>query len=295
MEHSHHHNINNKFLIGIVLNLIFIVAEVFYGLKANSLALIADAVHNVGDVLGLLVAWGGFWLADKKAPKKFTYGYKNATIIAACINAILLFIAVAGIIWEAIPRFGKELPIASQAVIIVAFIGVLINGLTAYFFFHDRQEDINLQGAFLHMLLDMLVSVGVIIAGFFIMWQRWYWLDPMISVVIGLIILWSSWGLFRESLNLMLVAVPTAIDIEKLRAMILSFKGLIDVHDLHIWPISTAETALSAHLVVESSFFKDDFYRVVEQRIKAEFPISHVTLQMELKRSRCVTECQTYL
>lgn len=280
MGHYHHH-INNKFLIGILLNLIFIVAEIFYGIRANSLALIADAAHNAGDVLGLLVAWCGFWLAHKKAPQKFTYGYKKATIIAAFINAILLFIAVAGIILEAIPRFGVEQSIASQTVIVVAFIGVLINGLTAYFFFHDRQKDINIQGAFLHMLLDALVSAGVIIAGAFILWQSWYWLDPVISLVIALIILFSSWGLFKESLNLMLLAVPTSIDIEKLKMVVLVNPGLIDIHDLHIWPISTTETALSAHLVVYPESFTDNFCREIEKKIKAQFPISHVTLQME--------------
>lgn len=291
MGHTHHHNINNKFLIGILLNLIFIAAEIFYGLKANSLALIADAAHNAADVLGLLVAWGGFWLSHKKAPQKFTYGYKNTTIMAAFINAILLFLAVGGLIWEAIPRFGVEEKVASQTIIFVAFIGVIINGLTAYFFFHDRKKDLNLQGAFLHMVLDALVSVGVIIAGFFIMWQGWYWLDPMISLVIGLIILWSSWSLFKESLNLMLLAVPTAIDMKKLKGMIFTFEGLIDIHDLHIWPISTTETALSVHLVVEASSFTDDFCRAIEQKIKADFPISHVTLQIELNKKGCITEC----
>lgn len=293
MGHSHHHNINNKFLVGILLNLIFIAAEIFYGLQANSLALIADAAHNVGDVLGLMVAWGGFWLAHKKAPKKFTYGYKKATIIAAFINAILLFIAVAGIIWEAIPRFGEVLPIASSTVIVVAFIGVLINGLTAYFFFHDREQDINIQGAFLHMLLDALVSVGVIVAAIFILWQSWYWLDPVISLVIAVIIFFSSWNLFKESLNLMLMAIPTSIDVEKLKAIMLENPGLIEIHDFHIWPISTTETALSAHLVVTEAAFSGSFTREIEKNIKAQFPISHVTLQLELSGaiSKCETKC----
>lgn len=282
MAHSHQHTINNKFLIGILLNVIFVVAEIFYGLRANSLALIADAAHNMGDVLGLLVAWGGFWLAHKKAPQKFTYGYKKATIIAAFINAILLFVAVAGIIVEAIPRIGVSEQIASQTVIAVAAIGVVINGLTAYFFFHDRQKDINIQGAFLHMALDALVSVGVIIAAVFILWQSWYWLDPVISLVIAVMIFFSSWGLFKESLNLMLMAVPTSIDIEKLKQMILKSPGLIEIHDLHILPISTTENALSAHLVVTPESFTSVFCRTVENNIKAQFPISQVTLQLEL-------------
>lgn len=282
MAHSHQHTINHKFLIGILLNVIFIAAEIFYGLRANSLALIADAAHNIGDVLGLLVAWGGFWLAHKKAPQKFTYGYKKATIIAAFINAILLFVAVVGIILEAIPRIDVSEQIASQTVIVVAAMGVVINGVTAYFFFHDRKKDINIQGAFLHMVLDALVSVGVIIAGGFILWQSWYWLDPVISLVIAVIIFFSSWGLFKESLNLMLMAVPTSIDIEKLNMMVLRSPGLIEIHDLHIFPISTTETALSAHLVVTPESFTSDFCHTVESTIKAQFPISQVTLQLEL-------------
>jgi cobalt-zinc-cadmium efflux system protein len=293
MQHSHRHSLNKKFIIGIVLNSIFIISEIFYGVRSQSLALIADAAHNTADVFGLLIAWFGYWLSHKKAPQKFTYGYKNATIIAAFINAILLFLAVGGIIWEAIQRLGIDQPIASTTMVMVAFIGVIINGITAFFFFHDRRNDINIQGAFLHMLLDALVSLGVVVAGLLILWMSWFWIDQIISLVIAAVILISSWGLFKESLNLMLLAVPTSIDIEKIRLTIFEFQGLIDIHDLHVWPISTTETALSAHLLVTPESFKDSFSRDIEKKIKKIFSISHVTLQLEVftQHTQCKVDC----
>lgn len=293
MEHSHNHSINKKFIIGIFLNSIFIFTEIFYGLQSQSLALIADAAHNAGDVFGLLVAWFGYWLAHKKAPQKFTYGYKNATIIAAFINAILLFVAIGGIIWEAIQRLGIDQPVSSTTVIGVAFIGVVINGITAFFFFHDRHKDINIQGAFLHMLLDALVSVGVIFAGLFIFWKSWFWIDPIISLVIAAVILISSWRLFKESLNLMLLAVPTSIDIEKLKLNLLENTEVIDIHDLHIWPISTRETALSVHITVNSESYNDSLTEKISESIKRNHDIFHVTIQLEPsnRKTNCETNC----
>ncbi|ARN84229.1 cation diffusion facilitator family transporter [Candidatus Nucleicultrix amoebiphila] len=293
MDHSHDHSINKKFIIGIFLNSIFIITEIFYGLQSQSLALIADAAHNAGDVFGLLIAWFGYWLTYKKAPQKFTYGYKNATIIAAFINAILLFLAVGGIIWEAIQRLGIDQPIASTTVIIVAFIGVIINGMTAFFFFHDRHTDINIQGAFLHMLLDALVSLGVIFAGLFILWKSWFWIDPIISLVIAAIILISSWGLFKESLNLMLLAVPTSIDMEKLKLNLMENAEVIAIHDLHIWPISTRETALSVHINVDFDHYHDSLTEKLSEIIKRNHDISHVTIQLESskRKSNCETNC----
>jgi cobalt-zinc-cadmium efflux system protein len=290
MSGHHTHSINNRFIIGIILNIIFIVAEIFYGMQSNSLALIADAAHNASDVIGLIIAWLGYWLAHKKTPQKFTYGYKNATIIAAFINAVLLFIGVGEIIWEAADRLGEDQLIASNTVILVAFIGVIINGITAYFFYHDRHKDINIQGAFLHMLLDALVSLGVIIAGACILWKSWFWIDPIVSLVIVIVIVIGSWGLFKESLNLMLLAVPTSVDFEKLKSLLKNYKGLIGYHDLHIWPISTTEIALSAHLVVSPNIFSANFSKALEEKIKQAFPISHVTLQLEADDS-CKTDC----
>jgi cobalt-zinc-cadmium efflux system protein len=285
MAHVHIHNINNKFLFSILLNMLFIIVEIFYGIKSNSVALIADAAHNAGDMFGLLVAWFGFWIAHKKAPPKFTFGFKKATVIAAFINAILLFVAVGGIVWEAIGRIGQQTAINSGTIIVVAAIGVVINGLTAYIFSHDRHADINIKGAFLHMALDALVSLGVIAAGILMLWKTWAWIDPVVSLVIAGIILISSWSLFRESLDLMLLAVPNSIDIKKLKQLMHKHEGLIGYHDLHVWPLSTTEVALSAHLMVTQANFNHHFATNLEQTIKQQFAISHVTLQLELAES----------
>ncbi len=293
MPHSHTHNINKRFLWGIFLNLAFIIVECIFGIKSNSVALLADAMHNAGDVLGLFVAWLGYLLAQKKAPAKFTYGFKNATIIAAFINAILLFVAVGGISWEAFQRLDQPQPIASEVIILVATFGVFINGLTAYFFFQDRHNDINIKGAFLHMLLDAIISVGVIVGGLLIFWKSWSWIDPAISLLIAGIIILSSWKLFKESLDLMLLAVPTAINLEKLKEMILQHPGLVAYHDLHIWPISTTEVALSVHLEVMPELFTEQFSYSLEKILKANFPLSHITIQLETptKNKKCETNC----
>lgn len=291
--HTHLQTMNNRFLYGILLNVIFIIVEIICGVMANSVALIADAIHNIGDVFGLFIAWLGYWLAHKKAPQKFTYGFKNATIIAAFLNAILLFVAVGGISWEAIKRLGQTESIASGIIILVAAAGVAINGLTAYLFFHDRKKDINIKGAFLHMVLDAAVSVGVIIAGLLIFWTSWAWIDPVISLMIGAVILISSWQLFRESLDLMLMAVPTSINLYQLKKDIKNVPGVITYHDLHIWPLSTTEAALSVHLVVQPTCFIDSFSETITEKIKTQHGISHVTIQLETEGGGkpCKVDC----
>lgn len=293
MMHSHTHNINKRFLLGVFLNLAFIIVEFVFGIKSNSVALLADAMHNAGDVLGLLVAWFGYLLAQKKAPSKFTYGFKNATIIAAFINAILLFVAVGGISWEAFQRLGQQQSIASETIIIVATFGVFINGLTAYFFFQDRHNDINIKGVFLHMLLDAAVSVGVIVGGLLIFWKSWTWIDPVLSLLIAGIIMIGSWKLFKESLDLMFLAVPTAINLEKLKEAICQYPGLVAYHDLHIWPLSTTEIALSVHLEVTPELFTETFSYNLEKILKTNFPLSHITIQLETstKNEKCETNC----
>jgi|JI6StandDraft_1071083.scaffolds.fasta_scaffold01134_9 cobalt-zinc-cadmium efflux system protein len=295
MGHEHIQNINKRFIFGILLNVVFIIIEIFYGIQSNSVALIADATHNAGDVLGLLIAWFGYLLANKKAPKKFTYGFKNATVIAAFINALLLFAAIGGIAWESFQRLAHQQSVASGAtIIVVAAIGVFINGLTAYFFLHDNKHaDINIKGAFLHMALDACVSFGVVIGGLIILWKSWMWIDPLISFVVIGVVMISSWKLFKESLNLMLMAVPTNLDLDSLSKIFVGIKGIINYHDLHVWPISTTETALSAHLVVMAESFTDAFAKDLEKQIKQKFPISHVTLQLELqdREEACETNC----
>lgn len=293
MAHACNSDINKKFVAAIFLNSIIIIAEIFYGLQSNSLALVADAVHNAGDVFGLLIAWFGYWIAHRKAPKKFTYGYKSATIIAAFVNAILLLLAVLGIVLEAVQRINVYQPISSITVILVAFVGVVVNGLTAYFFVHDSHNDINIRGAFLHMLFDAFVSIGVIVTGLFILWKSWFWIDTVVSFIIAFVITFGSWDLIKESINFMLLATPASVDLEKLNAVISKHKELIGVHDLHIWPISTTETALSVHLVVTKEAFQETFVREIEKEIKTRFPISHVTIQIELPslKNNCETNC----
>ena len=293
MAHVHSHHINDKFLFSILINFLFIIVEIFYGIQANSVALIADAAHNAGDMFGLFIAWFGYWIAHKKAPPKFTYGFKKATVIAAFLNALLLFLAVGGIVWEALGRIGQHTATASSTVIIIAAIGVLINGLTAYLFAHDRHTDINLKGAFLHMALDALVSLGVIAAGVLMIWTSWHWIDPAVSLMIAGVILISSWSLFRESLDLMLLAVPSAIDLAKLKKLLSHYEGLLGYHDLHVWPLSTTEIALSAHLVVDKAHFNPIFSKNLEMQISQHFPISDITLQLELEDPQrpCETNC----
>jgi cobalt-zinc-cadmium efflux system protein len=294
MSHNHSHAINNRFVYGIGLNVLFIVAEVFYGIQSNSLALIADAAHNASDVFGLLIAWGGFLFAHKKAPKRFTYGYKKASVIAAFVNAILLFVAVGGIAWDAVMRFGEVQDVATNTVIVVASIGVFINGLTAYFFFHDREQDINIKGAFLHMLLDALVSVGVILGAFVIIYTGVQWIDPLLSLGIAAVILLSSWGLFKESLNLVMLAAPASVDLGRLESLIKGHTAVKDFHDLHIWPISTTEIALSAHIVVNSSEdFKNGVVKEIESAINKSCGIYHITLQLEVfdEHEECSNIC----
>lgn len=294
-DHSlHTHGTNNRFTYGILLNSIYIIFEVIYGIKSNSVALIADAAHNAGDVFSLALAWLGIWLAQKKAPSKFTFGYKNATILTAFINALLLLVAVGGIGWEAIGRLRiNEAPINSMTIIIVSSIGVFINGLTAYLFFHDRHTDINIKGAFLHMAIDAAISIGVIIGGILIYFTGWNWLDPVICLIISGIILASTIELLKESFDMILHAVPNRIELDNLKTFLETYKGIISYHDLHIWPLSTTEVALSAHIVVEENNFTTLYRKTLESLIVQEFEISHITLQIELKNESidCQTNC----
>ncbi|WP_032113679.1 cation diffusion facilitator family transporter [Candidatus Paracaedibacter symbiosus] len=296
MPHQHHHihDINNRFLLGIFLNFLFTVVEFFYGIQANSVALAADAVHNAGDIIGLLIAWAGFQLCQKKTSAKFTYGLKNATIIAAFLNAIILLVAVGGLSWEAISRFGESQTVVPITVIAVSVCGILVNGISAFFLTKHRHHDINIQGAFLHMVLDASISFGVVVGGVLMLWQpSWTWIDPVITLLLSAVILIHSWGLFKESLNLMLMAVPTSIDFGKIMQDLKKFPGVTSYHDLHIWPISTTETALSVHLVVEPTFFTDRTSRSYVEKIRTYHKISHVTIQLETDDSKklCEVDC----
>lgn len=297
-HHEHHHasriNYNKRFFIGATLNFLLVVFQIFYGLRSNSVALISDAFHNASDVLALVIAWGGFHLATLKTSEKYTYGLKNTTILAAFINAALLFAAVGGICWEAINRLYQPPEIKTQMVLIVAMIAVIINGLTALMFF-SGSKDINIRGAFLHMAQDAAISLGVIIAALVIAKTEWFWIDPLVSIIISIFIILGSWRLFKESISLILHAVPDHINLEQVRSFLLAQSSVIDIHDLHIWAISTTETAMSVHLVVNDNNHQETFLPLIIQQLNQQFHIGHCTIQIENQHSlqKCDLACES--
>lgn len=282
--HSHHHpvpNYNRAFAIGVSLNVAFVAIEAFYGWAADSLALLTDAGHNLGDVMGLLLAWGANALAQRKPSLRRTYGYSRATILASLGSGLLLLLAVAAIAWEAVQRLSAPALPSGLTIIVVAAIGVIINTLTALMFLSGKNHDLNIRGAFLHMAADALVSLGVVVSGVLILAYGWNWLDPAISLVIAVVILLSTWGLLRDSLDLAIDAVPRGIDPAAVRDWLLARPGVCDLHDLHIWGMSTTETALTAHLVMDPVPADDRFIGEVTAGLAARFDIHHATLQVE--------------
>lgn len=277
---------DRAFAIGVALNLGFVAAEFFFGFLSQSLALIADAGHNLSDVAGLLIAWFAAWLARKKPSERRTYGYRRASILAALANAGLLIAAVVWIAVEAVQRFFDPQPVASMTVIVVAAIGVLVNGTTALLFMRGREHDINIEGAFQHMAADAAVSVGVVLAGVLILFTGWLWLDPAISILIGGVILWSTWRLARESTALTLDMVPPGIDRGEVERFLLALPGVASVHDLHIWAISTTEIALTAHLVRPEASLDDEFLHRAHDELEHRFKIVHATFQIEAGDAR---------
>lgn len=272
---------DRAFAIGIALNLAFVAAELFFGFLSQSLALIADAGHNLSDVAGLLIAWFAAWLARKPATALRTYGYRRASILAALANAALLIAAVIWIVVEAIQRFFMPQPVASMTVIIVAAIGVVINTATALLFMRGREHDINIQGAFLHMAADAAVSLGVAAAGILILYTNWFWFDPAISILIAVVILWSTWSLARDSVNMALDMVPPRIDRGEVEKYLAELPGVTNVHHLHIWAMSTTEVALTVHLVRPNAPLDDAFLKVACDGLKRSFGIVHATFQIE--------------
>lgn len=286
-DHGHHHhhevkNFNKIFFIGISLNTIFVIVEVLYGVWSNSLALIADAGHNLSDVFGLALAWLAFWFSKKKPSEKFTYGYRRSSILSALANAMLLLIAVGAIAWEALRRFQSISEVQSQTVMLVSFIGILINGFTAYLFMADQKHDLNLKGAYLHMLADALISAGVLISGFIIFKTQADWIDPLISIVISLIIVYGTWSMLTHSFRLALDAVPENINYSSVKKYFTEIKGIEQVHDLHIWALSTTETALTVHLILPLQLHGDAFLARIHQDLKTQFKINHATIQLEV-------------
>ena len=286
-SHSHITNFGRAFAIGIALNVLFVAVETYYGLQADSLALLSDAGHNLSDVLGLMISWGGFYLGKLRPSRKHTYGLGRATIMAAVFNALLLLVAVGGIAWEAIARFTHPMPIEGGVVMAVAAIGVAINGFTAWLFMSGHKHDLNMRGAFLHMAADALVSLGVVIVGGLFILTGWAWLDPAISLVIALVILWGTWDLLRHSLLLSLDGVPASIELDAVRKYLSALPEVDAVHDLHVWAMSTSETALTVHLVTCRGNPGDAFLHRIADELHDNFAIHHTTIQIETDAEIC--------
>ncbi|WP_325455636.1 cation diffusion facilitator family transporter [Hyphomicrobium sp.] len=291
-SHAHSHGSHNHshapkdfgfaFALGTGLNVAFIVIEAIVGFFVNSMALIADAGHNLSDVLGLLLAWGASVLLKRRPTLQYTYGFGSSTILAALANAVLLLVAVGAIALEAIQRLGSTPPVAGGTVIVVAGIGILINGFTAWLFASGRHGDVNIRGAYLHMVADAAISLGVVIVGFAILMTGWNWLDPLVSLAIAAIIVWGTWGLLRDTIRLALQGVPLGISTERVQRRLSELPGVESVHDLHIWPMSTTDTALTCHLVMPGGHPGDAFISEAAKMLHDEFEIRHTTLQFEV-------------
>jgi cobalt-zinc-cadmium efflux system protein len=282
--HRHHdapRGYDRAFAIGIALNVAFVAVEAFYGFRVRSLALLADAGHNLSDVLGLVVAWGAVWLARRPPSQRRTYGLGRGTILAALINASTLLIAVGAIAVEAIRRLAQPEPVAGATVMGVAGVGIAVNAITAALFRAGRTQDLNIRGAFLHMAADAAISLGVVVAAALWSWQGWLWLDPALSLAIGVVIAVGTWELFRDALNLALDAVPRTIDREAVARFLAEVPGVVEVHDLHIWPLSTTSVALTVHLVRPEATGSDELLHWLEDELHRRFGIDHATIQCE--------------
>lgn len=291
--HGHSHapaDFGSAFAIGIVLNTAFVAVEAVYGWLSGSMALIADAGHNLSDVLSLLLAWGAAVLAKRAPSERYTYGLKSSTILAALANAMLLLVALGMILVETVQRFANPQPIEAGTVMIVAGIGIAINTATALMFMRGRKHDINIRGAFLHMAADALVSLGVVIAGGLIWLTGALWIDPVTSLLIVAVIAWGTWGLLKDSVKMSLLAVPDGIDDVAVRAYLTGLEGVEDIHHLHIWPTSTTETAMTAHLVMPAGHPGDAFLREVAGELEHHHRIGHATLQVEMSRAACAAD-----
>jgi len=283
--HAHAHapaNFDRAFAIGIGLNAAFVAIEAFYGWKVNSLALLADAGHNLSDVAGLVLAWAGAAAGRLRPDARHTYGFKRASILAAFANALLLLVAMGSLAWEAIDRLQSPQPTQGLTIIVVAAIGIVVNGATALLFLRGG-SDINLRGAFLHMAADALVSAGVVVAGLLTLSFGWGWTDPVASLLIAVVIVVGTWGLFRQSLHLMVDGVPSHLNLVEVRACLQGLPGVAQVHDLHVWAMGTSEVALTAHLVMPDGPGDDGFLVAATECLRERFGIAHVTLQSSRK------------
>jgi len=283
-DHSHEHRPkrhDRAFAVGIALNLGFVVIESVFGVLAHSMALLADAGHNLSDVLALALAWGASVLGRREPSPRFTYGLRSSSILAALVNAMLLMLVVGGIALEAVQRLMDPVPVATTTVIWVALCGIVVNGVTALLFLRDREHDLNVRGAFLHMAADTAVSLAVVLAAVGMLYSGWNWLDPVMSLVVAAVIVASTWGLLRDSLNLALHAVPLRIDTGSIRNFFSALDGVAEIHDLHIWGMSTTETALTVHLVMPRGHPGDRFMSQLAAELRQRFGIGHATIQIE--------------
>ena len=286
LGHHHHHlpepgSNGRAFALAIGVNTLFVAIEFTYGFIAHSTALMADAGHNLSDVLGLLLAWGAAVLTRSKPHGRYTYGLRGSTILAALANAVLLLVACGAIAWEAVQRFAEPAPVAGSTVSIIAAIGVAINGFSAWLFMKGAKDDLNLRGAYLHMAADAALSLGVVVSGLVIMSTGWTWIDPAVSLVIVVVIVAGTWSLLRESVQLSMAAVPPSVDAGKVKGFLAAWPGVSEVHDLHIWAMSTTETALTAHVVMPGGYPGDAVLDDIVAHLREDFGIHHCTLQAE--------------
>jgi cobalt-zinc-cadmium efflux system protein len=282
-DHDHGHapdNFSRAFAIGIALNAIFVAIEAFYGWKVNSLALLADAGHNLSDVIGLVLAWGGALAGRLQPDARHTYGWKRASILAAFVNAMLLLVAMGSLAWEALHRLQSPRAIEGVTIMVVAGIGIVVNTATALLFMRGRDDDLNIRGAFLHMAADALVSAGVVVAGGLALWLGWVWLDPVVSLAIAAVIVVGTWSLFKQSLHLLFDGVPDGVDLGAVQALLEALPGVDRVHDLHVWAMGTSEIAMTAHLVMPNAQADDAFLQEATRQLHDGFDIEHVTLQV---------------
>lgn len=290
--HGHSHGpaaFNRAFAIGIALNTGFVAIEAFYGWEVDSLALLADAGHNLSDVAGLVLAWAAALAGRLRPDQRHTYGWQRASILAAFANAILLLVAMGSLIREAAHRLQSAASTDGVTIMVVAAVGVVVNGATAALFMAGRTSDMNIRGAFLHMAADTFVSLGVVVAGALYLWQGWLWLDPVVSIAIALIIIVGTWSLFRQSLHLLFDGVPEGVDLAAVDSWLRRQPGVCEVHDLHVWAMSTTGIALTAHLVMPAGHPGDAFFEDLADELHVRFEISHPTLQVEI--SRCDQGC----
>jgi cobalt-zinc-cadmium efflux system protein len=299
--HGHHHHgtlpnhITRAFTVGIILNSLFVIIEVVAGMRTHSLALLSDAGHNLSDVASLALALIAARFALKKSSSTYTFGYKQSTVFVALLNAGILLLALGAVAYEAIVRLSQNNPpeVQGKLVAVVATVGILINAITAALFMRDKDKDLNMKGAYLHMAGDALVSLGVVIAGIIMLYTKWYWLDAALSLVIVVVIVWGTWDLLRESLRLALNGVPRGVDINKIRQFLLTQGGISEVHDLHVWAISTTENAMTVHLVAPDGLPDDLLYERIRKELGQHYNINHSTIQIERNKNEflCDQKC----